>query len=387
VQVTSNVLFTAAADGDAPLSFQWYFNTTNAITNATNLNCTVSNAQISNSGNYTFVATNTYGAATSSVAGLTVLSNSVDFLAYDFFAYPSGTSLAGQTPPGMPFPWTNNNSSASGTMTTNDQLMVPGLAASTGNAYTWGNSASSMRLPIGTNVSGTLYFAFAFRMDNRGNPPTATTSETMAGFTFGTGTTFASKINVVTNGGNTYQIGLYKAGGTSVGALAPNLLNPGDTVFIVSRYSFNINGGTDDTCDLWINPNPSTFGAANPPPPTVGPIGAGATDLAQLDRFFFRRSNGWPLRSTADELRIGYTWAQVTPPFVFPPPTLTVAVDNGTNVVVGWPTNYTDYILQGSTNIAPPAWSSVTNAAVVNGTNYNVTIRTSNNTRFFRLIK
>ena len=207
----------------------------------------------------------------------------------------------------------------------------------------------------------------------------------MAGFTFGGGTTFASKINVSTNLGGTYQLGLYKAGGLTFGAVATNIFNPGETVFIVSRYTFNGAANNDDTCDLWLNPNPSTFGADTPPTPSVANVGAtGGTDLTQLDRFFFRRSNGFPLRTVADELRIGYTWAQVTPQA---PPTLTV-VPSGTNVVLSWPGFYgTDYILQGNSNVVGGTWATVTNAVVPSGGNSTVTVPARGTARFFRLLK
>ena len=125
--------------------------------------------------------------------------------------------------------------------------------------------------------------------------------------------------------------------------------NAGDTVFIVARYTFNIAGTTDDTCDLWLNPDPSTFGTTNLPPATIANIGAGGTDLSSLDRFFFRRAANWPPRTVADELRLGYSWAQVTPPA---PPSLSVSTSS-TNVVVSWWTNYSDFQLQSTPAVAP----------------------------------
>ncbi|MFM2083135.1 MAG: hypothetical protein RL380_1826, partial [Verrucomicrobiota bacterium] len=67
----SNASFTVAASGDAPLVFQWRFNSTN-ILSATNTTLTVSNAVGTNAGNYDVVVTNNYGSVTSAVAALTV---------------------------------------------------------------------------------------------------------------------------------------------------------------------------------------------------------------------------------------------------------------------------------------------------------------------------
>ena len=65
------VVFTVGAGGDAPLSYQWYFNGTNAVGLNTNVLALV-DVQGTNAGNYAVVVTNNYGSATSLVAALTV---------------------------------------------------------------------------------------------------------------------------------------------------------------------------------------------------------------------------------------------------------------------------------------------------------------------------
>jgi hypothetical protein len=54
------------------LHYQWYFNQTNALANATNATLTLSNVQIADAGQYHLVVANLSGAATSRVATLTV---------------------------------------------------------------------------------------------------------------------------------------------------------------------------------------------------------------------------------------------------------------------------------------------------------------------------
>src|SRR5207249_2267354 len=63
--------FSAAANGTAPLSYQWQFNGA-AIQNANGTNLTLDNVQLSDAGNYTVVVTNVAGSITSAVATLTV---------------------------------------------------------------------------------------------------------------------------------------------------------------------------------------------------------------------------------------------------------------------------------------------------------------------------
>ncbi len=70
----NNAAFTANAIGRTALTYQWRFNTAN-ISGATNSSYTRAGAQTTNAGNYTVVATNSFGSATSLVAVLTVLTS------------------------------------------------------------------------------------------------------------------------------------------------------------------------------------------------------------------------------------------------------------------------------------------------------------------------
>ena len=55
----TNALFTVAATGLGPLSYQWQFNGT-TISGATNTNLTLNNVQPTNAGSYTVVVTNSW---------------------------------------------------------------------------------------------------------------------------------------------------------------------------------------------------------------------------------------------------------------------------------------------------------------------------------------
>jgi Leucine-rich repeat (LRR) protein len=68
----ANAQFTVSASGIAPLTYQWRFNGVN-LPGATDTTSTLTNIQPVNAGNYTAVASNSLGTATSSVAVLTVL--------------------------------------------------------------------------------------------------------------------------------------------------------------------------------------------------------------------------------------------------------------------------------------------------------------------------
>ncbi len=74
VGIGSNITFTVAATGTAPLAYQWRFNSVNLM-NETNTTLNLNNVQPVNAGPYSVVVTNVAGAITSAVATLTVLSN------------------------------------------------------------------------------------------------------------------------------------------------------------------------------------------------------------------------------------------------------------------------------------------------------------------------
>ncbi len=70
--VGQSAFFSVVSDGSVPLSYQWYFNANTPLPDATNSSLTLANLQLTNSGGYTVVVTNLYGADTSDVAQLTV---------------------------------------------------------------------------------------------------------------------------------------------------------------------------------------------------------------------------------------------------------------------------------------------------------------------------
>jgi hypothetical protein len=103
------------------------------------------------------------------------------------------------------------------------------------------------------------------------------------------------------------------------------LLSPGQTYFVVVRLQLNATnastiGGdyhTNVIDDLWINPAPASFSVAEgsvPAPDVSSPVGDGTVSSSSSGpgRFFIADTYavGW-----LDELRIGTTWADVTPYF------------------------------------------------------------------------
>jgi hypothetical protein len=72
VRVGNNAQFDVTVPSGIPLTYQWYFNSTNAVSNAINPSLLLTNAPLSSSGSYFVSIANAYGAVTSSAATLTV---------------------------------------------------------------------------------------------------------------------------------------------------------------------------------------------------------------------------------------------------------------------------------------------------------------------------
>jgi hypothetical protein len=79
--------------------------------------------------------------------------------------------------------------------------------------------------------------------------------------------------------------------------------NVGDTQFVVIAYSL-----TSHTSSLWMNPDPSTFGAASAP--TATETDSTADSVATIASILLRQSPAPSM--TVDEIRLGTSWADVT---------------------------------------------------------------------------
>jgi hypothetical protein len=385
VRLSSNVTFTASADGTLPLSYQWWFNDTNALAGATNASLTLTSVQVSNVGQYRLIVTNAGGSVTSSVADLLVGTNSPGVLVnYEPFNYSPDQLLTTANPSYV------LNGSGNDTFVVTDSLSIPGLTASIGNSMTNGGSGAAVRLPLGTNInSGSFYYSVIMRIDSVGTAFNSVSS-LIASFanSTNTGLQFARLIPRTNTVAGQFNLGVYKTTSAPI-VWAPNTFVEGQAIFIVCRYNFNVASASDDTVDLWINPDPSTFGAVSAPVPTLSTAGSGA-DIPNIDQFAFRQNTAanTPAAITWDELRVGTGWDVVTPPAPPAAPSLTISL-SGANIVVAWPTNNSaGFSLQSEAGFSDPdGWTPVGTLPIINGTNYTVTLGHSGSQKLFRLIK
>ena len=129
-----------------------------------------------------------------------------------------------------------------------------------------------------------------------------------------------------------FQLGLVKQGTASVAGATwdAGTYTTNSTVFVVGKYQTvgSLQNGalpiaTDDLASLWINPSSSTFGGFEPAGAITNMSGDDITTNATSNNHtlqsFILRQNGTavdnriPLGILYDELRVGTTWADVTP--------------------------------------------------------------------------
>ncbi len=85
------------------------------------------------------------------------------------------------------------------------------------------------------------------------------------------------------------------------------------THLVVVRYTFNP-GADDDEVALWLNPANNTFGATEGNVPTATLSGTTGTDATEVQSFWvFHPSQELTNSFILDEVRVGLSWAAVTP--------------------------------------------------------------------------
>jgi hypothetical protein len=247
VCVSASATLSCAATGGAPLAYQWQYGGTNCAS-ATNSSLTVTNAQTCDAGSYSCLVTNLAGAATSSVAILTVTQ-----------ALPLVT-------------WTNPVPIAYGAALSSIQLNatanVPG-----GFAY---NPTNGTVLNAGTNTLSVI-FTPTDMVDYSSSTnvvgvvvsqaPLLVTAANASRLYGAANPVFTGTITGLTNGDNitpAYSSSATTSSPTGTYAIVPNLVDPNNrqTNFTVSLISGTLTVGQATPIMTWTNPAPIIYGAA-----------------------------------------------------------------------------------------------------------------------------
>lgn len=225
----------------------------------------------------------------------------------DSFVVPAATAPATG--------WTgsdNNDAVVSGS------LSCDGLEAAKGNAWSISGTANYSRqfspsAPLATGA--TYYYSFLFRMDNfAGLNTTGHSSNLVMLSSSNIASAGVASFGVVLDASNASAYNLVFDGDFRGPSYSTSVKDPalteyavGQTLFLVAAYT----RGTNPTVQFWVNPNKSTFGASTPPTPYL-------TDAAisrAVDYMVLNSGSSGTTRPgyTIDEIRVGTTWASVTP--------------------------------------------------------------------------
>jgi len=271
-----------------------------------------------------------------------VASASAGLVRYEPFDHtPVGSSVEGKTnPDGETWVGAYSNAVAPSLIkvASGSLSLPPQLPAAFGNSaeIDGGPSAvptnpeeagKALRLPfaslgIAANSGGTMYYSLALRVDELtgatnttggffvalNNSTAATTTEPTAG-----AARLQSRIDPTD--ATKYNLGIFRNISATAGATSwSGPLTVGETVFLVASYEA-VAGNTNDIARLWINPDPSTFGdgsfSPGTTPPTVVDNSTGTGTDIGIFSILLRQSPAPHV--TLDELRVGTTWADVTP--------------------------------------------------------------------------
>ena len=387
----SDVGFIVFKSGTVPTSYQWKFNGV-SLPGATNSTLSLTNVQANQSGNYSVVLTNSAGNVISSNAFLSV--RVPDPSAFEPFApatttYSPGANLIGQTNTAGQY-WTQAGPSGTQPTIQAGNLAGGGLAGPSGNSVKFGGNGMSARFNLRTNVTtGTWYYSFLVRLTDIS---TLNASGVFwAGFNNSAGTQATTPTIVGTRvvtrsavGG--FNLGLDKTSGAAANfVFVPPAFTTNDTLFIVASYTFNSGATNDDVSQMWVNPPPSSFGLASAPSADLTNSAGG--DISAIASFvLFNRNANEPAGVVADELRVGPSWASVTPP-AEPPivPSLSISRAGSANVL-SWSTNAPGYLLETALTPGTSAiWSGVVAPVFVADSQYLVTNTMTPASAFFRL--
>lgn len=224
----------------------------------------------------------------------------------DFSSAPG--ALVG-TSPDTGGTWTENAqagttpySIVSGSLTAPD-----GFAASSGNmASKGGVSGRENQTAFTTQTAGTtLYYSLLI------NVPTLklNSAAEICGLTLNDAADYAS-IRYQNTGENYYTLGVTYRNAIS-NRMDTTQLTAGSTHLVVVSYQMN-SGFLNDVVNFWLDPDMSTFGNETAPAPLLTLTGAQA-DAPSLNMFELNNASAMPVGVLFDEIRVGTTWADVTP--------------------------------------------------------------------------
>ncbi|MFN0159110.1 MAG: choice-of-anchor D domain-containing protein [Bacteroidota bacterium] len=210
--------------------------------------------------------------------------------------------------------WFNVNTGDSVLVTTGS-LSYTGLQASIGNKIAFAGTGIDPQRTFASQTSGTIYYSFLLNVASLSGI-TSLTGSYFTGYRGGGATTFGQTVWIKNNDGSSYYLGISprSSGGTPVQTYTAGTYPVSTPVLVVASYEF-VAGALNDVVKLWVNPSSGSFGGSEPTPDLTITNNSGSGDLSSVDGVFLRQENaaGTPALDL-DEVRVGTSWAVVTPP-------------------------------------------------------------------------
>ncbi len=193
----------------------------------------------------------------------------------------------------------------------NGSLSYSGIPASAGNRVQWGGDGRISRHDFTAVSSGSLYASFLYRMDNLG--ALSTTGGAVVGFINAANVSNPNaRVYVRKDAADPTAFNFGVLERASAITWSTEKYQPGETYFLVMALDF-IAGTNNDQAHLWINPTGSDLGSAVRPQSQLTASGGEDASLVSRFRLVQNPSGGSADLQSVDELRIGTTWAEVTP--------------------------------------------------------------------------
>ncbi|MGA2749150.1 MAG: LamG-like jellyroll fold domain-containing protein [Verrucomicrobiota bacterium] len=374
--------FSVGAYGAQPLSYQWFLNQTNLVTNGVNATLTLNNLLLNQAGAYSVVVSNASGVVTSQPAVLTIYPGNLVGLwrfnqgsgttALDSSGLGNNGTLVGSN--GVVPVWTNGQSGfGSSVLFTND-----------GADYDYVGIAGNDSLQIGqTATNGWTITAWAYE-DSEGTGDFVATYGRILVIDDGTalqlesGASGDAEFYVWSRANPAWQLGW-----SAYPAVTP-LLDQWEHVAVV--YD-----GTNITLYLNGNQGPKGGVASQPITAAVGyPQYEGSILIgSELAQPASRNWNG--MLDDVAVFNVALSQAQIQAvmagdfsAFISPPP-LSISVTAG-QVSVSWPVTAPTFQVQSTTNLSGAVWSSVATTPTLSGNTLTVTLPGSATTEYFRLV-
>jgi hypothetical protein len=237
--------------------------------------------------------------------------------------------------------------------TSSDQgnsLAFSGLPNSVGNRITLvaGNAEDINKSVTGLTTVG--YYSFLLKVSDTLGLSTNANGDHFIGFTTATGANniFASRVYVKKAAGNNFLLGLQNASsGPAATTFTSSTYPVGTTVFVTVKLD---NSTSPIAASLYVNPTP---GAVEPTPTVTNNLGI--LPLSAIGALYIRQAGSASTGTLStgnlqiDEIRVGATWADVTPAAIIAPTVIASSAGlTGFNQFVGTPSTEQNFNVSGS---------------------------------------